>query len=121
MSYNSKYTGEQVEALLDKTSTLNVSIVASDASTEGVDREVKDAKDLDTGLLVYIKGHAKTTYMSDGSTLEDCISKIMDVLTSLATKVQSGTLSFAIEGVAEATDGVLELNKGTVENRVLIL
>lgn len=37
-------------------------------------RKVKDAKDLDTGELVYIKGHAKATYMSDGRTVEDAIN-----------------------------------------------
>lgn len=37
-------------------------------------RKVKDAKDLDTGELIYIKGHAKATYMSDGRTVEDAIN-----------------------------------------------
>lgn len=36
-------------------------------------RKIKDAKDLDTGELIYIKGHAKATYMSDGRTVEDAI------------------------------------------------
>lgn len=37
-------------------------------------RKIKDAKDLDTGELIYIKGHAKATYMSDGRTVEDAIN-----------------------------------------------
>lgn len=36
-------------------------------------RKIKDAKDLDTGELVYFKGHAKATYMSDGRSVEEAI------------------------------------------------
>ena len=36
-------------------------------------RKVKDAIDLETGEKVYLKGHAKATYMSDGRTVEDAI------------------------------------------------
>lgn len=39
-------------------------------------RQVKDAKDLSTGELIYFKGHAKATYMSNGTTVEDAISDI---------------------------------------------
>ena len=37
-------------------------------------RQIKDAKDLSTNELIYFKGHAKATYMSDGSTVEDAIN-----------------------------------------------
>lgn len=37
-------------------------------------RKVKDAKDLSTNELIYFKGHAKATYMSDGTTVEDAIN-----------------------------------------------
>jgi hypothetical protein len=37
-------------------------------------RKVKDAKDLNDGSLIYFRGHAKATYMSDGSTVEDSIN-----------------------------------------------
>jgi hypothetical protein len=37
-------------------------------------RKIKDAKDLDTGEKIYLKGHAQATYMSDGSTVEDTIN-----------------------------------------------
>lgn len=30
-------------------------------------RKIKDAKDLSTNELIYFKGHAKATYMSDGT------------------------------------------------------
>jgi hypothetical protein len=36
-------------------------------------RKVKDAKDLDTGELVYFKSHARATYLSNGMTVEDAI------------------------------------------------
>ena len=39
-------------------------------------RKIKDAKDLSTNELIYFKGHAKATYMSDGSTVEDAIKNI---------------------------------------------
>ena len=37
-------------------------------------RVIKDAKDLTTNELVYFRGHAKATYMSDGRTVEDAIN-----------------------------------------------
>ena len=39
-------------------------------------RKVKDAIDLETNEKVYLKGHAKATYMSDGRTVEDAINNI---------------------------------------------
>lgn len=37
-------------------------------------RKIKDAKDLDTGELIYFKGHAQATFMSDGRTVEEAVS-----------------------------------------------
>jgi hypothetical protein len=37
-------------------------------------RKIKDAVNHSTGELVYFKGHAKATYMSDGRTVEDAIN-----------------------------------------------
>lgn len=34
-------------------------------------RKIMDARDLTSGELIYFKGHAKATYLSDGTTLED--------------------------------------------------
>lgn len=34
-------------------------------------RLIKDAKDLTTNELIYFKGHAKATYLSNGSNIED--------------------------------------------------
>lgn len=36
-------------------------------------RQIKDAKDLTTNELIYFKGHAQATYMSDGRTVEEAI------------------------------------------------
>lgn len=38
-------------------------------------RKVKDAKDLETDELIYFKGHAKATYMSDGRSVEEAINQ----------------------------------------------
>ena len=39
-------------------------------------RKIKEAKDLSSGELIYFKGHAKATYMSDGNTVEDSINQL---------------------------------------------
>ena len=39
-------------------------------------RKVKDALDLETNEKVYLRGHAKATYMSDGRTVEDAINEV---------------------------------------------
>ena len=39
-------------------------------------RKIKDAKDFSTSEKIYFRGHAKATYMSDGSTVEDAINSI---------------------------------------------
>lgn len=37
-------------------------------------RQIKDAKDLSTNELIYFKGHAQATYMSDGRTVEEAVN-----------------------------------------------
>ena len=52
-------------------------------------RKIKDAKDLSTNELIYFRGHAQATYMSDGTSVEDKINSIQtgDVdLTNYYTK-----------------------------------
>ena len=39
-------------------------------------RQIKDAVNHSTGELVYFKGHAKATFMSDGKTVEEAINNI---------------------------------------------
>lgn len=41
-----------------------------------IPRKIQDAKDLKTGEKVYLKGHAKVTYMSDGISVEDAITEL---------------------------------------------
>ena len=39
-------------------------------------RQIKDAKDLSTNELIYFKGHAQATYMSDGRTVEEAVNSM---------------------------------------------
>lgn len=39
-------------------------------------RKVRDARDLSSNELVFFKGHARATYMSDGANVEDAINVI---------------------------------------------
>ena len=39
-------------------------------------RIIKDAKDVKSNELIYFRGHAKATYMSDGRTVEDAINSV---------------------------------------------
>ena len=39
-------------------------------------RIIKDAKDTKSNELIYFRGHAKATYMSDGRTVEDAINSV---------------------------------------------
>ena len=41
-------------------------------------RKIKDAKDLSTDELIYFRSHAKATFMSSGSTVEDSINLISE-------------------------------------------
>lgn len=48
-------------------------------------RKIKDAKDLENNELIYFKGHAKATYMSDGTNVEDALAKKQDEIKDLNT------------------------------------
>lgn len=39
-------------------------------------RKIKDARDISTSELIYFRGHAGATFMSDGRTVEDAINNI---------------------------------------------
>lgn len=58
----------------EKLGRLDANVQVVDTGVIISTRNIKDIKDLDTGELIYPKGHAKATYMSDGSTVEDAIS-----------------------------------------------
>ena len=40
-------------------------------------RKIKDARDNSTNELIYFKGHAGATYMSNGATVEDTVNHIL--------------------------------------------
>ena len=52
-------------------------------------RQIKDAVNHSTGELVYFKGHAKATFMSDGKTVEEAINNIE--IPTVPTKVSDLT------------------------------
>ena len=45
-------------------------------------RKIKDAKEVKSDELIYFKGHAEATYMSDGSTVENKVNSKQDKLIS---------------------------------------
>lgn len=53
-------------------------------------RKIKDAKDLNTGELIYFKGHARATFLSDGRNMEEAIANKMDKV-ELAKVATSGS------------------------------
>ena len=81
-------------------------------------RNVKDAKDLATDELIYFRSHAKATYMSDGSTVEDAIKNISN------NSVGGSTTPFEIDlywlMYELGTDLNLDLNSGLWEGPVPI-
>ena len=67
-------------------------------------RKIKDAVDTTTNELIFFKGHAKSTYMSDGATVEDAIKNISasfdDIevnLSSYYTKSEIDSIGFLRE------------------------
>ena len=64
-------------------------------------RKIKDAKDLATNELVYFRGHAKATYMSNGATVEDAINSLGGGsgadMTNYYTKAQIDAKGFITE------------------------
>ena len=76
-------------------------------------RKIMNAKDLSTNKLIYFRGHAKATYMSDGiTTVEDAINSIGNI--SIAyPQVNHGTSDtrFALTpNVLHVWDEVAELS-----------
>ena len=81
-------------------------------------RKVKDAKDLSTNELIYFKGHAKATFMSDGRTVEDAVNNVSGGggstdLTGYATEEY---VDGKLENIVDA-DGYLYSNGEKVDMR----
>lgn len=62
-------------------------------------RKIKDAKDTKSGELIYFKGHAEATYMSDGSTVSDTIGKITNDFHEVINKVETPLINFSTSTV----------------------
>ena len=67
-------------------------------------RKIKDAKDLSTNELIYFKGHAQATYMSDGRTVEEAINNTSNSggggnLSEYATKEEVQALASTISDI----------------------
>lgn len=80
-------------------------------------RQIKDAKDLSTNELIYFKGHAKATYMSDGTTVEDAINNIGSSesvdLSNYVTKEELATKQDVISDISTIRTNAANY-KGTV-------
>lgn len=55
-------------------------------------RKVKEAKDLASNELIYFKGHAKATYMSNGKTVEDAIENTNASIAELNDNIEKLSL-----------------------------
>lgn len=56
-------------------------------------RKIKDAKDITSDELIYFKGHAQATYMSDGQTVEEKVSNLDSTINEIKI-LQGGNLKF---------------------------
>ena len=75
-------------------------------------RQIKNARDLKTNELIYFKSHAKATYLSDGSTVEDTINNIKEKDVDLSDYVTSSQLSTALSGKQDNIDDLVNIRKG---------
>lgn len=83
-------------------------------------RQIKNARDLKTNELIYFKSHAKATYLSDGSTVEDTINNIKEKDVDLSDYVTSSQLSTALSGKQDKIDDLVNIREGVAlaENSV---
>lgn len=78
-------------------------------------RKIKDAKDLSTGELIYFRGHAEATFLSDGVSLEDAMEIVREVSSDALT-----TANTAREAVGQMQTSVdnIQITMGELENRI---
>lgn len=82
-------------------------------------RRVKDAKDLSTNELIFFKGHAKATYMSDGKSVEDAITLKQDVIEDLEAIREAAMREFP--DIPKSCELVWELPSDPVEDVLYLL
>ena len=79
-------------------------------------RKVKDAKDLESDELIYFKGHAKATYLSDGRNVEEAINQVGDVdLSEYAKKEDLSNLATKSELAKKAEGSIESLDNGNIK------
>lgn len=83
-------------------------------------RQIKDAKDLTTNELIYFKGHAKATYMSDGTTVEDAINNIENSSGSDNLKVGDKPLTIVTSNSMSLSPNVYYRNTNTALSSLTI-
>jgi hypothetical protein len=81
-------------------------------------RKIKDAKDLESNELIYFKGHAKATFMSDGRSVEDAIIKDVGEVNAKATQAlnkatEAGENFNALEAIVNTKAGAFYVENET--------
>ena len=81
-------------------------------------RKIKDAKDLESNELIYFKGHAKATFMSDGRSVEDAIIKDVGEVNTKATQAlnkatEAGENFNALEAIVNTKAGAFYVENET--------
>lgn len=79
-------------------------------------RKIKDAKDLSTNELIYFKGHAKATYMSDGRTVEDAINEIPDEGVEGPAGADGVSITSVVQTTTSTADGGTNVVTVTLSN-----
>lgn len=73
-------------------------------------RQIKDAKDLSTNELIYFKGHAQATYMSDGRTVEEAVNSMSGGSGGGSIDTSNFVTSVKVDNVSKSpSSGVVDL------------
>ena len=85
-------------------------------------RTVMNAKNPATGEYIYFKSHAKATYMSDGRSVEDCITDVLSENKKTLVKFTTNTITLEPNKYYRQTSSTssLTINLGSeIDNNVL--
>ena len=80
-------------------------------------RNIKDAKDLSTNELIYFKGHAQATFMSDGRTVEEAINNVSGSGSS-SEDIRYFT-EFTVDEFKEACENESEISSNGLYNAII--